>query len=215
MQRRKQHAWNNPLLMAGLGIYGALLLLFGWQTWQFVSWLFPTDQLLAKILTMLSFDVLAAFWALAHTFYRFASRGAKAWVVVSWALTFILSLVASVLYLVVQFYYRFNIGVSPGMVNTGYAVSIISLVFNILALMSWLILEYRARHPRQDEFDLYEQQEEQPEQLTQEEMQRRYAWIVANVPMIGHTPAGNKNVPSSETGPLPLTVKPTNGSKKP
>ena len=150
---RSKSNWNIPLLIAGLVIYGALLLLFGWQTWQFVNWLFPDDQLLAKLLTMLSFDVLAAFWAVVHTFFRFKSRGAKHWVQIAWAVTFILSLVASVLYLVIQFFFRFQIGVSPAMVNFGYAVSIIALVFNILALMSWLILEHRARNPRQDEFE--------------------------------------------------------------
>jgi hypothetical protein len=156
---KRHNAWNSPLMYAGLAMYAGLLMLFGWQTWQFVSWLFPDDQLLAKILTMLSFDILAAFWAIVHTFYRFADRGAKTWVVIAWALTFILSLLASVLYLVIQFYFRFSLAVSPAMVDIGYAVSILALVFNILALMAWLILEHQKRHPRQDEFELYEEDE--------------------------------------------------------
>ncbi len=159
---QKQHnAWNSPLMYVGLAMYAALLSLFGWQTWQFVNWLFPDDQLLAKILTMLSFDILAAFWAVVHTFYRFASRGAKTWVIIAWGLTFILSLLASILYLVIQFYFRFSISVSPAMVDIGYAVSIVALVFNILALMSWLILEHQKRHPRRDEFEQYEQDEQE------------------------------------------------------
>lgn len=161
MTKRRASSWNSPIMWAGVAIYTAMLILFGWQTWQFVNWLFPDDQLLAKILTMTSFDILAAFWAVVHTFYRFASRGAKIWVQIAWALTFVLSLVASVLYLVIQFYFRFNLAVSPAMINIGYAVSILALVFNILSLMAWLILEHQKRHPRQDEFDLYEDEDEE------------------------------------------------------
>jgi hypothetical protein len=158
-QKSKLNA-NTPIMWVAAIIYGALLLLFGWQTWQFITWLFPEDQLLARILTLISFDVMAAVWAIDHTFYRFKSRGAWWWVGIAWVITFVLSLVASILYLVVQFYFRFHLGVDQGMVNTGYGVSIFALVFNILALMFFLVLEWRARHPKQHDWDLEEEAEE-------------------------------------------------------
>jgi len=157
--QKKAASANTPIMWVCLIIYGALLTLFGWQTWQFITWLFPDDQLLARILTLVSFDVMAAVWAIVHTFYRFKSRGAWWWVGIAWVITFVLSLVASVLYLVVQFYFRFHLGVDQSMVNTGYGVSIFALVFNILALMFYLILEWRARHPKQHDFDLEEESE--------------------------------------------------------
>src|SRR5579863_9166280 len=82
----KQSNWNGAITTVGFVIYGALLILFGWQTWQFVNFLFPDDQLLMKVLTFISFDFMALVWAVVHTFYRFASRGAQKWVIVAWVL---------------------------------------------------------------------------------------------------------------------------------
>jgi hypothetical protein len=151
---KKTDTWNGAIMALCAIIYLALLILFGWQTWQFVVWLFPDDALLFRVLTFGSFDVLAAIWAGVHTFHKFRSRGAKTWVVIAWGFTFILSLIASVLYLVLLGYFRFHLDVTPTMVDIGYAVSIFALVFNILALMAFLILEYRGAHPRQDYYEL-------------------------------------------------------------
>lgn len=159
--KKKRNDWNGPILILLALIYGGLLILFGVQTWFFVNWLFPTDQLLMKCLTMLCFDVLALVWAVAHTFYRFRSRGAKRWVQIAWAVTFILSLVASILYLVIQSFFRFRIAPDINYIYTGYSVSILALVFNILALMFVLIYEYRAANPRQDYFEDDEEDETQ------------------------------------------------------
>src|SRR5712691_6026859 len=144
MAKTRRRNANAPLLWGGLVLYGGLLLLFGVQTWLFVNWVFPDDQLLAKVLTLISFDVMALFWSLAHTFYSFKSHGAQWWVRIAWGLTFFLSLVASILYLIIQFYFRFHLAVDQTWVSVGYAVSIVALVANILALMAWLILEYVA-----------------------------------------------------------------------
>jgi len=150
---KQSTSWNGPILALCAIIYIALLVLFAWQTWQFVVWLFPDDALLFRILTLLSFDILAAIWAGVHTFYHFGSRPAKTWVQICWAVTFIFSLVASVLYLVLLGFFRFHIAVTSAMVDVGYAVCIFSLVLNILGLMAYLILEYRAAHPRVDLFE--------------------------------------------------------------
>src|SRR5260221_8101324 len=153
---KNKDTWNGAILVIFGVIYLGLLILFGYQTWQLVDWLFPNDQLLMKVLTLFSFDVLAAAWACAHPFYHFRNRGAKTWVQVAWVLTFLLSLIASILYLVLESFFRFHVQVSNTTVNVGYGISIFALTLNILALTAFLILEYRAAHPRQDYFELEE-----------------------------------------------------------
>src|SRR5947207_2532461 len=99
---------NGLFWVIGAFIYLGLIVLFGWQTWQLVNYLFPGDQLMAKVLTLLSFDVMAVVWGAMDLFYSFASRGAKMLVRVAWIITFLLSLVASILYLSFQWFFRFQ-----------------------------------------------------------------------------------------------------------
>lgn len=151
MQKRK-HTGNMGIYLIGGGIYVGLLILFGFQTWQFVDWLFPNDQMLMKLLTVLCFDVMALFWACADLFYRFASRGARTLVRWAWAISFILSLLASIFYLVIESMFRFQITITETTVNIGYGVTIFALTLNILFLTFWLYLEWSARHPQEDEY---------------------------------------------------------------
>lgn len=134
-------------------------MLFGWQTWQLVNFLFPAEDIFMMLLTLLSFDIMAAFWTIVHSFYSFHSRGAKQWVTAGWVITFFLSFVASVLYLSIRSFFRFHLTISTDTVNFGYGVSIFALTFNILVLMAWLLLEWKAVHPHLDAFDILEQQE--------------------------------------------------------
>lgn len=152
MQQKRKHTGGMGLYLIGGGIYIGLLLLFGFQTWQFVDWLFPNDQLLMKILTVLCFDVMALFWACADLFYRFASRGARSLVRWAWAISFLLSLLASIFYLVIESMFRFQVTITQTTVNIGYGVTIFALTLNILFLTFWLYLEWAARHPQQDEY---------------------------------------------------------------
>ena len=133
-------------------VYIGLLILFGFQTWQFVNFLFPDDQLTMKVLTLISFDVMALLWGVADLYYAFASKGAKTAVRTAWVITFLLSLVASILYLAIQAFFRFHIGISVTMVDWGYTISLFALTFNIIILMFFIYLEWNARHPHQDEF---------------------------------------------------------------
>lgn len=133
-------------------VYIGLLILFGFQTWQFINFLFPDDQLTMKVLTIISFDIMALLWGVADLYYAFASKGAKTAVRAAWVITFILSLVASILYLAIQSLFRFHVDVSQTMINWGYIVSLFALTFNIIILMLFIYLEYSARHPHQDEF---------------------------------------------------------------
>jgi len=134
--------------------YIALLLLFGWQTWEFVNFLFPDDQLLMKLLTVFSFDVMALIWGCAHIFYRFAHPHAKTAVGWGWAITNILSLVATILYMVIQSMFRFHVVVSTDVVNFGYGVTITALVFNLAMIAVFLYKEIATRFPNEDEFEL-------------------------------------------------------------
>jgi hypothetical protein len=89
----------------------------------------------------------------------------------SWVLTFLLSLIASILYLVLESFFRFHVDVSTTTVNIGYGISIFALTLNILALTAFLILEYRAMHPRQDYFDSEDDISELSEQDVQTVLQ--------------------------------------------
>ena len=138
--------------------YIALLLLFGWQTWEFVNVLFPDDQLLMKLLTVFSFDVMALIFGAAHLFYRFAHPHAKTAVGWGWAITNLLSLVATIIYMVIQSMFRFRVAVSTDVVNFGYGVTIAALVFDLSMIAIFLYSEISTRFPNEDEFELIEPQ---------------------------------------------------------
>lgn len=144
---------NGAILVVFGLLYAGMLILFGWQTYQFLDFLFPNDQMLMKVLTLISFDVLAFLWGATDLFYSFASRGAKAIVKWAWLITFLLSLGASILYLVFQSMFRFKLDVSQDMINAGYTISIVALTYNIVSIMFFLYCEYNARHPHQDDFE--------------------------------------------------------------
>lgn len=159
--KKKKHTGNPGLFIVGGTIYLGLLILFGYQTWQFVDWLFPSDQMLMKLLTVLCFDVMALFWACVDLFYRFASRSAHTLVRWAWAISFILSLLASVFYLVIESMFRFQIPLNQQTVDIGYGITIGALTLNILFLTFWLYLEWSIRHPHEDEY-LDDDKEETP-----------------------------------------------------
>src|SRR5579875_3675574 len=156
MCMKQSHTGGGALFLITAIIYGGLLILFGWQTWMFVSWLFPDDQLLMKCLTMLCFDVMALIWAVIDLFYAHATRGTRQIVRWGWAISFLLSLLASILYLVLQSYTRFDIAPSQDMVNIGYAITIVALTITVLLVTFWLYTEWSVRHPHTDDY-LFEQ----------------------------------------------------------
>lgn len=132
------------IIIAG-AIYVGLLLYFGWQTWEFVDWLFPAEQLAMKCLTLLSFDIMAFLWACIDLFDR--RKGDKASTLVRWAwgVSFVFSLLASILYLVIANMLRFDVTVSPETVDAGEAITIFALTLNILFLTFWLYGKLEAR----------------------------------------------------------------------
>jgi hypothetical protein len=136
--------------------YILLLGLFGWQTWEFVNFLFPDDQLLMKLLTVFSFDVMALIFGCAHLFYRFAHPNAKAAVIWGWSITNLLSLAATIIYMVIQSMFRFHITISTNVVNIGYGITIAALVFDIGMIAVFLYSEIATRFPNEDEYELIE-----------------------------------------------------------
>lgn len=141
---------NTGLFILVAVIYGGLLILFGWQTWQFISWLFPDDQVLIKALSMLCFDVMAAVWAAIDLFYRHATRGTRGIVRWGWGISFILSLVASILYMAMYAFTRMALIPAIWMIDVGYAVSLIAITVTVLLVMFWLYNEWSIRHPASD-----------------------------------------------------------------
>ena len=140
----QDHTWT---IIAGI-IYVSLLIYFGWQTWLFVDWLFPSQQLGMKCLSLLSFDIMALVWGCIDTFDKKNLRGGiKTMIKWAWCIAFILSLLASVLYLVIANMFRFNIPISQTTVNVGEAVSILALVVNVIFLTFFLL--YKMGNKRQ------------------------------------------------------------------
>jgi hypothetical protein len=114
-----------------------------------------------QILTVITFDGCALLFGCIHMFYRFANRAAKDWITVGWVITNILSAVASVFFLVVENVYRFHLAITQNMVNTGDGISITTLMFDGLILTVWVYLEWTTRHPRQDDFEEFEEDDEE------------------------------------------------------
>lgn len=145
--RRYDHTGGDSLFIIMATIYIGVLLLFASQTWFFVNWLFPGSQILMKLLTVLCFDIMAFLWACVDLFYRFASRGAKTVVRFAWAISFLLSLLASIFYLILESMLRFNVEITEDMINIGYGVTIISVSLTVIFVTWFLYLEWSVRHP--------------------------------------------------------------------
>ena len=154
-QIERKHS-NIGLFVVISAAYILLLGLFGWQTWEFVNFLFPDDQLLMKLLTVFSFDVMALIFGAAHLFYRFAHPHAKSSVAWGWSITNLLSLTATVIYMVIQSMFRFHLVVSTDVVNFGYGVTIAALVFYLAMIAVFLYKEISTRFPNEDEYELVE-----------------------------------------------------------
>lgn len=154
---RKAHL-NGPIMIAMCVVYLGMLVLFATQTWGLVDWLFPTDQLGTKLLTLGMFDIMAFMWGCVLKFYRFHSRGAWQAVVAGAVITFLLSFVASILYMSIHNIFRFHLAVDQGTVNFGYGVSILAVMVNIIVGTFFVVLELNGNNPHLHYFEVREQQ---------------------------------------------------------
>lgn len=148
-QTKKAHTGGGLFYFIAL-IYVGLLILFAWQTSIFVNWLFPDDQIVMKILMVFCFDGMAFLCAVTDLFYHFASRGTRGMIRWQWGISFFLSLLASVLYLVISSFFRFQLEISPAWVDVGYGVTIVAIVFQVVMVTFFLYIEWLVRHPYQD-----------------------------------------------------------------
>lgn len=159
VQQRKIGHTGGSLFYLGALIYVSLLILFAYQTGAFVTWLFPSDQILFRILTVVCFDGLSLFWALVDLFYRYATRVTRDLVRWAWGISFLLSLIASVLYLIIESMFRMTIAINATWLDVGYGVVITAIVFQIIMLTFFFYIEWIIRHPRQYEFIEWTQEE--------------------------------------------------------
>jgi positive regulator of sigma E activity len=145
---------NAGLLFLAVVVYVTLLFYFAWQTILFTGIIFPDADIQMKILTVFSVDGMGFVWANLHTFYRFAHPGSKTAVKWGWGVTYALSALLSVLYLVFTFVLNFSHITDMITIKTGVVLSIAALMFNIAALSFFLYLEIATRFPREDEYEI-------------------------------------------------------------
>ena len=146
MTRRSQYHAPTSSLFVIVWIAGvSLLILFAWQTWEFVNYLFPDDEVLYRFLTFACFDIMALIWGCLDMFARIIDPRARNVVRAGWIVTYLLSGIATVLYMSIQGYFRFHLQITPDMLNIGYTVSIFALVFNAAIFTSFVYIEGKAQ----------------------------------------------------------------------
>lgn len=150
---RSEHTGGNGLFIIGTVFYMSFIGLFLWQTAAFVSWLFPQDQILYRIITVSVFDIMALFWAVVDTFYRFATRVSHNLVKWAWAISFVAAMLASIFYMALQSMTRLNFQPDGTWVNTGYCIVIAVTVLQILFLTFFIRIEWMKRHPRVNDYE--------------------------------------------------------------
>ena len=148
---------NVGLFLLAILIYVALLGLFAWQTLMFVNILFPDSDLAMKVLTVFSVDGMGFVWACLHTFYKFAHPYAKNAVRWGWAVTYLLSAIISVLYLVFTYMLDFQHVTDSTAIKIGVGLSIAALMYNLGMLSVFLFYEISTRFPNEDEYEIVEQ----------------------------------------------------------
>ena len=126
------------LCLLGLGA----IVLFGWQTWEFVDWLLPSERLLMKILAVLNFDGFSYVWLAAGLFLaRILQSTTRSFTLIAGIVDFVLSLACTVIQMTLQSAERFFIHIDPNVVYLAYAVIVIALVINITTLMAIVHIE--------------------------------------------------------------------------
>lgn len=153
VSRPVAHTGGHGLFIIGAVLYLAFVGLFLWQTAEFVNWLFPDDQIIYRVITVTTFDVMALLWASIDTFYRFATRASHGLVKWAWTISFIASMVASIFYMVLQSMTRLDFTPDATYVNIGYGIVILVTVLQILFLTFFIRQEWMARHPKMQDYE--------------------------------------------------------------
>lgn len=153
VSRPVAHTGGHGLFIIGAVLYLAFVGLFLWQTAEFVNWLFPDDQIIYRVITVTTFDVMALLWASIDTFYRFATRASHGLVKWAWTISFIASMVASIFYMVLQSMTRLDFTPDATYVNIGYGIVILVTVLQILFLTFFIRQEWMSRHPKMQDYE--------------------------------------------------------------
>ncbi len=119
-----------------VGIIALLAAMIGFaiQTWELVDWLFPAENFLMKVITVIVFDGFSAGWASAEVFYPFRRSNNKHLANGMWLIDFFLSMLATVLQMFLSSAFRFKIDVPFAVDLTAYALVTIAFAANIVVL---------------------------------------------------------------------------------
>lgn len=131
-----------------------LLLLFAYQTWEFVNILFPDDLLVMRLLTVFSVDGLAALWASLMWFYSFAHPSAKTVAKVGKWIDYTLSAAISITFMVMTYTFRYFHVTDLTWVQVGSVCSIAALILNVVLVFVFLDKEIGTRWPAEDEYEI-------------------------------------------------------------
>jgi len=134
-----------PLVLGAAFV--TFIIVFAFQTWFLVDWLFPSTNLFMKVGTVGSFDVMSIIWAAADTFYEFYRWRSKHIVQAMWGITFTLATVCSIIQLYLASSTRLDFKLDPNIIHLSYALVILSLVGNLIALTFVFKIEWAASHP--------------------------------------------------------------------
>lgn len=159
----RRHDYHAPTSILGFLLKTAVLLFLcwsGWQTWLFVNWVFPEEELGFRILGMVNFDIMAFFWLAVGTFYRFWHHQSKTWVLIAAGITGTLSVVASFIMMSIQGFYRFHLPVTPEMYNISVWACLAALFVNLLISMRVVTWEEEAKKLAKESHGRYVQRKQ-------------------------------------------------------
>lgn len=143
-RRKREITWYGYLAVLILILLGLCALgLFAYQTWEFVSWLFPSESFGYRILALVNFDVFSTVWLCLHLFV-YLQPGAKKASQIAGTIDLILSLVCTVIELMRQASQQL-IGMynpDPNMIASGMAIVVIALLVNFLSLLAVLYSQW-------------------------------------------------------------------------
>lgn len=121
------------ILVSALGV-GALVL-FAFQTWEFVDWLFPSEQFLYKALAVANFDVMSVVWISLELFVPL-THASKNTAIIAGGFDFVLSIFCTVVQMVRSSQSQFAASaLAPGWITFAYVLIILALVINLVSLL--------------------------------------------------------------------------------
>ena len=178
-RRRKPLSTMAILTLIILAILAAGAIgLFAYQTWEFVNWLFPVENLLMKILAVVNFDIFSYVWLMVGLFLApLLHPTSKSLAFIVGIVTFILSLACSVIQMMLAQSERFLTAIDPKIIYFAYALVILALVINIVTVLTLLHIQWPYISGEKSLDDLLHKRNPGFEEPTPEEERTRTAII--------------------------------------